>query len=82
MTTTHDLPHWDVMTNARLVEAHLLDAHREGVSMIPREIKTLAVLREWHREAHDQGRFRFDHTHDPIDLPEPTGALNAGLLGR
>lgn len=76
------MPTYPIMKSSRHLEAHLLDAHSESVSEIPREVRTLDQLRRWHSEAHDAGRSRFAHEHDPADLPEPTDALEAGLLGR
>lgn len=52
---------WDApFTNAAAVEAHLLDAHREGVSNCH---GTLGQLLAWHDSAHAEGRSRFPHIH-------------------
>lgn len=62
-------PAYEEFTNAAALEAHLLDAHRQGFSsLLPREDRALANLRRWHAEAHAAGRFRFQHEHALADL--------------
>ena len=66
-----DLIHYDRFSNSATLEAHLLDAHRMGVWMVPREHRSLHELRLMHRQAHDEATYRFPHTHHAADLPVP-----------
>ena len=48
------------------LEAHLLDAHGQDVRGVERGDRALETLRQWHDEAHAEGRTRYPHTHNDI----------------
>ncbi len=54
-----------VNTSAKHLEAHLLDAHGQDVSAIPRHVRSIELLDSWHRSDHAENpeRMRVPHFH-------------------
>ena len=62
--------HRNEITNSNSLEAHLLDAHNETVSAVPRDGRTWRLLNRWHDEAHEEGRCAYPHDHRGPDRPD------------